>query len=121
ITSLVRDVVESLRREGKKVGLIKLRTFRPFPNDEIRKALKNVNKVIVLERAVSFGNEGQVAIEVKNALYGKSKEIYSFAIGLGGRDVPRELIVKIIDNVMQGKVKQGFHFEGVQEFKEVIP
>jgi len=121
ITSLVRDVIEELRKEGKKVGLIKLRTFRPFPNDEIKKALEDVNKVIVIERAVSFGNEGQVAIEIKNALYGGNNEIYSFAVGLGGRDVPRELIVKIIDNVMKGKVKQGFYFEGVHEFREVIP
>ncbi|RLI73401.1 pyruvate ferredoxin oxidoreductase [Archaeoglobales archaeon] len=121
ITSLVRDVIEDLRDNGKKVGLLKLRTFRPFPNDEVKKALKDINKIIVIERAVSFGNEGQIAIEVKNALYGESNEIYSFAIGLGGRDVPRELIVKIIDDVMQGKIKQGFYFEGVHEFEEVIP
>ena len=101
--------------------MLKLRTFRPFPNAEVKKALKNANKVIVIERAVSFGNEGQIAIEIKNALYGEDNEVYSFAVGLGGRDVPRELIVKIIDNVMQGKVEQGFHFEGVHEFREVVP
>lgn len=121
LTGLVRSVVEEMRKNGRKVGLLKLRTLRPFPVEEIRKALRNAHKVIVFERAVSFGYEGPIAIEVKSALYGNiSPELYSFAVGLGGRDIPHSLIEKCIKNVIEGKVERGFHFEGLQPFEEVI-
>jgi pyruvate ferredoxin oxidoreductase alpha subunit len=121
LTGVIRDVVEGMQKEGEKVGFLKLRTLRPFPTKEIRRALKNVNKVIVFERAVSFGYEGPVAIEIKSALYGASlPEIYSFAVGLGGRDVSHTLVKKCIKNVIEGKVEQGFHFEGMHPFEEVI-
>jgi pyruvate ferredoxin oxidoreductase alpha subunit len=120
LTGMVRDVVNEMRREGKKVGLLKLRTFRPFPVKEVRNALKNANKILVFERAVSFGYEGPVGIEVKSAIFGFTPEFYSFAVGLGGRDVPREEIVKIIDDVYEGKVEQGFHFGTIKEFEEVV-
>lgn len=121
LTGMVRDVVEEMRSEGKSVGLVKLRTFRPFPVEEIKKALKNANKVIVLERAVSFGHEGPVTIEIKAANYESGADVYSFAVGLGGRDIPRETIQNIINKVIDGKVKPGFQFEDVKEFEEVIP
>jgi len=121
LTGLVRDVVNEMRKEGKSVGVVKLRTFRPFPVNDIKKALENSAKVIVFERAVSFGHEGPVAIEVKSANYESGADVYSFAVGLGGRDIPRELIQKCINNVIEGKVKPGFQFEGVIPFEEVIP
>ena len=121
IVGLIRNVVKELRNEGKKVGLVKIRSFRPFPTEELRKVMKDVEKIIVFERAVSFGHEGPVATDLKSALYGYSNaDVYSFAVGLGGRDIPRELIMKCINNVMEGKVEKGFHFEGVKEFEEVI-
>jgi len=121
LTGMVRDVVEEMQSEGKSVGLVKLRTFRPFPVEEIKKALKNANKVVILERAVSFGHEGPVTIEIKAANYASGADVYSFAVGLGGRDIPRETIQNIINKVIDGKVKPGFQFEDVKEFEEVIP
>ncbi len=59
VVGLLRKVVEELRGEGMSVGLIKIRTFRPFPVEELREALKDAEKVIVLDRSVSFGYEGQ--------------------------------------------------------------
>ncbi len=120
LTGMVRDVVSELRSQGKKVGLLKIRTFRPFPAEEVREALKNAEKILVFERAVSFGYEGPVGIEIKSACFGLSPEFYSFAVGLGGRDVPREEIMKIISDVYDGKVEQGFHFGTVKPFEEVI-
>jgi pyruvate ferredoxin oxidoreductase alpha subunit len=121
LTGLVRDVVSEMQKEGKNVGVVKLRTFRPFPVEDIKKALKNANKIIVFERAVSFGHEGPVAIEIKSANYESGADVYSFAVGLGGRDIPRDLIREIIDKVIEGKVEPGFQFEGVKPFEEVIP
>ena len=120
LTGMVRDVVSELRSKGKKVGLLKIRTLRPFPVEEVRKALKNAGKILVFERAVSFGHEGPVGMEVKSACFGLTPEFYSFAVGLGGRDIPREEILKIIGDVYDGKIEQGFHFGTVKPFEEVI-
>ncbi len=122
VVGLVRKVVEELRKEGLSVGLIKIRTFRPFPSDELRDALKDAEKIIVFDRSVSFGHEGPVSIELKSALYGHSSaEIYSFVIGLGGRDIPKDFVEKLIKDVVDGKEKPGFAFKGYKEFEEVVP
>ncbi|RLI81921.1 pyruvate ferredoxin oxidoreductase [Archaeoglobales archaeon] len=120
LTGMVRNVVSELRNQGKKVGLLKIRTFRPFPAKEIKEILKDVEKILVFERAVSFGYEGPVGMEVKSACFGLTPEFYSFAVGLGGRDVPGEEVMKIINEVYDGKVKQGFHFGTVKPFEEVV-
>ncbi len=119
--ALIRAVVNQMRKEGKKVGLVKVRTFRPFPYDDVREALKDVGKVIVIDRALSIGAEPPLAADVKASLFGLSPEFHSVVTGLGGRDIPRELIAKIIDDVIEGRVKPGKRFEGLKEFEEVIP
>lgn len=121
LVGLVRDVVDEMRSEGKDVGTVKLRTFRPFPVEEMREALKNASKVIVFERAVSFGHDGPVTIDVKSANYGRDSKFYSIALGLGGRDIPRSQVQKSINQVLEDKVDPGFQFGDAKEFEEVIP
>ncbi|MBU2609074.1 MAG: pyruvate ferredoxin oxidoreductase [Chloroflexi bacterium] len=82
--------VDEMRSEGKNVGLVKLRLWRPFPFDEIRQAVKGAEVLIVLDRALSFGGPGgPVCSEIKSALYQqeKSPKVVSFVGGLGGRDI----------------------------------
>jgi pyruvate ferredoxin oxidoreductase alpha subunit len=119
IVGLLRKVVEELRNEGISVGLVKLRTFRPFPVQELRKSLGNAEKIIVIDRSVSFGYEGNLSIELKSALYGMSPEVISFILGLGGRDVPKDFLKELVKNAILGKEKSGF--KGFKEFEEVIP
>lgn len=119
IVGLLRKVVEDLRKEGLNIGLIKLRTFRPFPVEELRRILSHAEKIIVLDRSVSLGYEGNLSIELKSALYGLSAEIISMIIGLGGRDIPKDFLEKLIRDALAGKEKGGF--KGVKEFEEVIP
>lgn len=119
IVGLLRKVVEDLRKEGINIGLIKLRTFRPFPAEELRKILSGAEKIIVLDRSISLGYEGNLSIELKSALYGLSAEIISMIIGLGGRDIPKDFLEKLIRGGLAGKEKSGF--KGVKEFEEVIP
>ncbi|MEM2716477.1 MAG: transketolase C-terminal domain-containing protein [Archaeoglobaceae archaeon] len=119
VVGLLRKVVEDLRKEGLKVGLIKLRTFRPFPTEELRKILSGAEKIIVIDRSVSLGYEGNLSIELKSALYGMSAEIVSMIIGLGGRDIPKDFLEKLVRDALAGKEKSGF--KGVKEFEEVIP
>ena len=82
--------IDKMRGEGREVGLVKLRLWRPFPFKEIRQAVRNAEVLIVLDRALSFGGPaGPVCSEIKAALYGEDKKpkVISFVGGLGGRDI----------------------------------
>ena len=85
--------VDDLRSSGEEVGLIRLRLWRPFPFDELRKAVESADTLVVLDRAISMGGpEGAVCSEVKAALYSQRKrpKVVSFIGGLGGRDISLE-------------------------------
>ena len=82
--------VDKMRNEGKDVGLLKLRLWRPFPFEELREAVGNAQTLIVVDRALSFGGPGGPAYsEVRSALYSEKKrpQIVGFVGGLGGRDL----------------------------------
>lgn len=82
--------VDNLREQGMKVGLVKIRLWRPFPFKELRQIVQNANVLIVLDRCLSSGGPGgPVASEVKSALYSQTQKpkIVSLIGGLGGRDV----------------------------------
>ena len=85
---------DMLREEGKKVGVLGLRVFRPFPKVAIAKALEKAQLVVVFDKNISYGSEGATCAEIKAALYGRKTRaaIRNFIVGLGGRDVKaREL------------------------------
>lgn len=91
VSGTAKDVVDKLRREGKKVGLARVRVLRPFPKEELRNLGAGVKALGILDRNISFGYEGAVFSEVKSALYGQlSPRILNFIAGLGGRDITRE-------------------------------
>ncbi len=103
IVGTSRVVVDKLRKQGKKVGLIKLKSFRPFPIEEILKVTKGLKAIAVADRNISLGQEGALFSEIRSALYGKSKTIVSgFIAGLGGRDVKEETIEKMFDKINNG-------------------
>ncbi|GAI11413.1 unnamed protein product, partial [marine sediment metagenome] len=82
--------IDKMRKEGREIGLIKLRLWRPFPFKEIRQAVKDAEVLIVLDRALSFGGPGgPVCSEIKAALYNENKKpkVVGFVGGLGGRDI----------------------------------
>ena len=86
-----KAVVDELRAKGEKVGLIKLRVFRPFPLEELAKAVSHVKAVAVMDKAESFSAMGgPVFTDVRSACYDLAKRphIINFIYGLGGRDVP---------------------------------
>jgi pyruvate ferredoxin oxidoreductase alpha subunit len=96
----VKDVVDELRSEGEAVGLLRVRSFRPFPEAAIRDALADVAHVIVLDRADAPGARGPLATEVAAALYGSDSELRGHVYGLGGR----ELHPEDIRDVFAGRV-----------------
>jgi pyruvate ferredoxin oxidoreductase alpha subunit len=96
--------IDKMRGDGKKVGLIKLRLWRPFPFDEFRQAVRSAETLIVLDRALSFGGPGgPVCSEIKAALYNEDKKpkIISFVGGLGGRDITEVGFEDIVSRGME--------------------
>ena len=94
ISGLVREIVDKLRDDGEKVGLLKIRYMRPFPNEEIAQAVQNAKAVAVLEKDISFGNEGAVYTNVNSALQKAGINIPSsnYIGGLGGKNIsPNEI------------------------------
>jgi len=92
--------VDEMRNEGKNVGLVKLRLWRPFPFEEVREAVKGAEVLIVLDRALSFGGPGgPVCSEIRSALYQQEKcpKIVSFVGGLGGRDIQASGFKEIVE------------------------
>jgi len=103
ICGTAKDAIDEMRDAGKKVGLLKIRTFRPFPGPEIAEALKSVSTVAVLDKNISFGSGGAVGTEVKAALYGSGAAVYDYIIALGGRDVRKRDIAAVVDLAEKGK------------------
>jgi pyruvate ferredoxin oxidoreductase alpha subunit len=95
--------VREYLRDHKEVGLVRLRSFRPFPGEELRKALKDVKSIGVLEKDVSIGNQGAVYTELKAAMQGCRTVISGFVCGLGGRDITLKDIDYVSSKVMKGK------------------
>jgi pyruvate ferredoxin oxidoreductase alpha subunit len=113
--------IDKMRKEGKNVGLLKLRLWRPFPFDEIRQAVQNAEVLIVLDRALSFGGPGgPVCSEIRSALYSEEKKpkVVSFVGGLGGRDITvagfEDIINRGIEISQKGSEKE-FEIFGVRE------
>ena len=112
----IKSTIKKLRSMGQKVGLIKIRMYRPFPNEELVKALSKLKAVAVFDRSYGYGNiGGPLFTEVQSALFGggvSPKDIFvnSYLYGLGGRDITERHIAGVyydlFDNVKAGKVKK---------------
>ena len=118
----LKVIVDQLRQEGVKAGVLRLRTFRPLPVEELRNALKNVQAIVVMDKSmVPGGLGGAVFSEVRNALYTMEKHpmIMSYIFGLGGRDTSPGGLRKIFDEltrtVKTGHVEKEVHYFGLRE------
>ena len=113
--------IDKMRGEGKKVGLVKLRLWRPFPFEELREALRDAQLLVVFDRCLSYGGTGgPVCGEVKAALYGEEKKpkIVSFVGGLGGRDILPDHFEYMVSRGLEGVEKgqdRAYEMIGVRE------
>ena len=119
-----KDVVDELREKGVKAGLIKIRVYRPFPVEQIAKALSKCKAVAVMDRADSLnGAGGPLFTDVTSAMYGRTEgvKVVNYIYGLGGRDVKTDDIKVVYDNLQNiaktGKVGEVFNYIGVREDK----
>jgi 2-oxoisovalerate ferredoxin oxidoreductase alpha subunit len=98
--------IDEMQKNGFKIGLARVRTFRPFPSEEILKLSKNA-ELIVIDRNISIGNEGALFNELKAALYNKSDaKATGFIAGLGGKDVTYKDIQIMCEKAIKGKIKE---------------
>jgi pyruvate ferredoxin oxidoreductase alpha subunit len=97
--STLREAIDQLRALGIKVGLLKVRSFRPFPADELRQAVKGAAVVVVLDRALSMGFQGVLTGDVKAALYDAPHRplVLGMLASYGGREVTVEITRSIVD------------------------
>jgi pyruvate/2-oxoacid:ferredoxin oxidoreductase alpha subunit len=105
IASTARNAVDRLREKGEKVGLLRIRVFRPFPAEKIREILNSVEKAVVIDRNIGFGASGIFYQEVKAAMYNQKNTppIFGVITGLGGRDVTSKDIFNIYQDVIERK------------------
>ncbi|MHA2081746.1 MAG: transketolase C-terminal domain-containing protein [Candidatus Thorarchaeota archaeon] len=102
-------VADAMREKGDKVGVLRLKMFRPFPTKEIADVIRKAKAVAVFEKAMSFGAAAHpLALEVRTALYDAKERpmVVDFVVGLGGRDVPPITFVKGIEKT-KGYLKKG--------------
>ena len=97
LVGTVKEVVDDLRSEGEKAGLLKIRSYRPFPRERILEVCEDVKELIVLEKAISFGSGGMLQEEMKAAFYKQKHQpsVSGFVLGLGGRDIPPSSLIEI--------------------------
>jgi pyruvate ferredoxin oxidoreductase alpha subunit len=103
-----------MRREGKKIGLIKLRLYRPFPIQEIKEALSGVRAVAVVDRAISAGGlGGPIYGDLRNIMYDERDRpaILSFIAGLGGRDITIKDFITIGERALEAVSKEQIEYK----------
>ena len=103
VTSTARWVIRRMTEEGKDVGGLKVKMIRPFPCEEIKEAIRGVEKVAVIDRNLSLGVGGILAQELRACLYHQEKKppVFGFVAGLGGRDITPEVIEEAIEYTLR--------------------
>ena len=100
-STIAKGTVDAMRKKGKKVGLLRLRLLRPFPEKEIRKALENVRHVGVCDQNIAPGMSGILYPEIKAALYGSRTTVSNYIFGLGGKFVSKEDFSKVFSDLLR--------------------
>jgi pyruvate/2-oxoacid:ferredoxin oxidoreductase alpha subunit len=94
--------VDEMREAGYKVGNLRMKVFRPFPFEEVRKYTARAKKIAVVDRNISYGHHGIFSQELKSAIYGHGdcKPVFGFIAGLGGRDITPSSFREVVDTTI---------------------
>ncbi len=122
VIGTIKDAIDELRADGVKVGLVKVRCYRPFPVAALRKALSGAKVIAVVEKDVSIGNEAGLLTDLKAAFYNTNirTPIIGFAAGLGGRDITIKDIKKIAEKALAAEKGIECEFEFLDLRKEIL-
>jgi len=106
VNGTLKDAVDDLRDRGEHVGSLSICSFRPFPLDAVRDALRRARRVVVLEKSLAVGVGGMVAEGVRKALSGVRLQGHTVIAGLGGRAIPKASLISMIESAMRGELAQ---------------
>jgi pyruvate ferredoxin oxidoreductase alpha subunit len=107
VCGTAKVAIDELRKKGKKVGLIKLKCFRPFPKEQLKNICKNLKAIGVIDRNISIGQEGALLSDLRAALYELKKQpkVAGYILGLGGRDITDCHIKDIFEELEKGEIE----------------
>ena len=103
--SVIGTIEEALDEQDEKIGALTIRSFRPFPLEEIRSALKNAKRIVVFEKCFAVGIGGIVANNVRMAMSGTNIPVYEVIGGLGGRPIIRKSLHKLFKDAVNDKLE----------------
>ncbi|UCH46465.1 MAG: pyruvate ferredoxin oxidoreductase [Betaproteobacteria bacterium] len=105
VIGTLRETVEELRRDGMKIGVLGISSFRPFPLAAVREVLQGAKRVVVLEKSFSVGLGGVVSTDVRLALEGAPVRGYTVVAGLGGRAITRASLASTLRDAVDEKLE----------------
>ncbi len=106
INGTIREAVDEMRDEGHRIGSVKLCSYRPFPLEALREALKGAKRVIILEKNLATGLGGILASNTRMALRGLNTPVNTIIAGLGGRPIPKKSVVRAFRQIETGEVEE---------------
>jgi len=104
VVGTLEDVVDELRDDGERVGVLAVKCFRPYPLDEVRAALAGARRVVVVEKAFAVGVGGIVGQNVRLALSGLAVEVHDVVAGLGGRPITSASVRRLLGDALAGRL-----------------
>ncbi|MGB6012506.1 MAG: transketolase C-terminal domain-containing protein, partial [Desulfobacterales bacterium] len=111
VVGTIKELIDRMEEEGKKVGLVQICSYRPFPRHEIYNALKDKMNIVVLEKSISLGRGGILASDIRWSFpraEKKDRNISSFIAGLGGRNIPMDDLRYMVEKVEKEPVELEF-------------
>ena len=111
VLGTIEDVVDELREQGVKIGVVAIKCFRPYPLDEVRDALRDAQRIVVIEKAFAVGAGGIVGQNVRLALSGLESQVHDVVAGLGGRPITKRSLHALFADVLADRLEPGrLHF-----------
>lgn len=110
IVSVLKAASDKLREQGKKVGVLKVISYRPFPVEEILSLLKSKKNIVVFDKSVSMGLGSILGSDIRSVLAGEKvgSNVSIIVAGLAGRDVPVESIIKAVNRAEKETINSEF-------------
>jgi pyruvate ferredoxin oxidoreductase alpha subunit len=111
VLGTIEDVVDELRDQGVKIGVVAIKCFRPYPLDEVRDALRDARRIVVIEKAFAVGAGGIVGQNIRLALSGLESQVHDVVAGLGGRPITKKSLHALLADALADRLEPGrLHF-----------
>jgi pyruvate ferredoxin oxidoreductase alpha subunit len=100
----LKDTIDEMREQGERIGVLGITTFRPWPSDEVRRALAGAKRIVVLEKALAVGIGGIVSLDVRVAVSGTESIVHTVIAGLGGRPITTSSLRRLLTSAVRGEL-----------------